>query len=192
MNPSLFRSTVEIFSGVRAHFNNVCINEWNKVYKSFSQVKSPYSIIIEKLLLKALATFEDDFCRGSFSNSIKRINNQLSRKIITIYLCYGVHIFSDSDICYTLGNIYPNFNVDYLWNTIISNLPYGEIIKRKIQESKAQGGIPTAALYITLSELIEKETGKEWQPSTDEILALPLSYKLSFKPIIDSIKNGLT
>ena len=191
MNLSFFRSVVEIFSGKRVHFNNVCIEECIKVRKSFSQEKLPYSVIIEKLLLKVLSTFENDFCRGSFSNSIKSINTQLARKIITIYLCYGVHIFSESDICYYLGNKYPNFIVHNLWVTIIYKLPYSKIIKHNIEESKAQDGIPTAALYITLSELIEKETGKEWKASANEILTLPLSYKFSFKSVFDSIENDL-
>jgi hypothetical protein len=66
------------------------------------------------------------------------------------------------------------------------------VIQRDINASKAAVGIPTAALYITLSELIKKETGKVWKASVDEILALPLSYKLSFQPILDNIKSNLT
>jgi hypothetical protein len=192
MNVSFFRSVVEIFSGTRSHFNNVCINEWIKVRNTFSQVELPYSVIIENLLIKVLSTFEQDFCRGPFSNSIKCINNQLSRKIITIYLCYGVYIFSETNYCHNLSNIYSNFSILDLWGTIKSNLPDSMVIQRDINASKAAVGIPTAALYITLSELIKKETGKVWKASVDEILALPLSYKLSFQPILDNIKSNLT
>lgn len=191
MQPSFIRSIMEIISGTRYHFNKVCIPAWKDVYNSFLQEAWPYSVVIKNLLSPVMVSFENDFCRGVFSNSLKDIDKELSRRIIFIYLCYAVYLFTITKFCRDLSALDSNFNSDKLWKKVLSIASDCKPTKLKIEESKNAGGDPIAGLYLTLSEIVEEGTGRNWKGSGAKWLSLPVLYLQRIHVSLDNLEKDL-
>jgi len=188
---SFFRNIIETISGIRHHFNKVCVPAWMDIYDCFIQEPWPYSAVVKNLLAPVMVSFENDFCRGVFSNSLKDIDKEASRSIAFIYLCYAVYLFTITKVCRDLSALDSSFNTDKLWEKVLSTAPDCRSTKLKIEESKNAGGDPIAALYLTLSEVVEEKSGSSWKGSGAKWLSLPVLYMQRLHVSLDDLEKEL-
>jgi len=188
---SLFKDISEIVSGKRSHFNNVCVREWNKVYENFQKNSWPYSVVTKHLLALVLTSFENDFCRGGFSHSLRKVDRKLARKVIAIYLSYAIHLFSKTQFCKDVSGLYSNFNVEILWDKVCSKASECKAIRLRIKQSKNSGGRPIAGLYNSISEVVGKISGEKWKGSGADLLSRPIIYMQNLGLALDNLRREL-
>jgi len=193
---SLASNIEEISLGKRYHFNKVFAPEWAIAYKRLVECEQePYSLVFQHLMLPVRELLYYDFCHrfGTFTHALKFVSVNLARQILSIYVCYTVSHFLQSQFCRDLAKFFPDYDGSRLWQIVICKLPESRVYKEEIENYKVHGEkdiFPWICLQV--HETIKKQSGQKLQaPDPRKWLSSRIVYSEYYRSALDLLEDEL-